>query len=370
MAEREYGRDRSERDWRSAEERDREREREREDRGRWSGDYWRSTSGYGMEGYGPERNRQGGWRDERDQSREEDRGWRGREDRDEPWRYSQRTQAWGAGGFRGQDWTEGARERNERRERGDWGGGWQEGAGRSQGSGSWAESGRGQEGRYGQGNPYGQAGGYGGGQSGYGSGFSSGGQSGYGGYGGQSGYGSGTGSGQPGYGGYGGQSGYGGSSGQQWYGSGQAGYGSGQYGSSGGQYQRERRDRIARPPRGYKRSDERIREDVCEAIVRAWDLDAGDVDVQVQGTEVTLSGVVEDRHDKRRIEDIAQDVPGVSEVNNQLRTRQGSSFKEALARTGEAIKQFVKGEPGRDDKNATTPPTASGTNAGNSPSSR
>jgi osmotically-inducible protein OsmY len=357
MAERDYGRDRGERDWRS-EDRDRDRDREREE-GRYTygerrdaGEYGRPTSGYGMEGYGPERGRE-------DRDRTEDRWSRGREssrwgeprDRDDSWRQANRPsssgQSWGAGGFRGQDWAEGGREqRNDYRDRGS---GWQEGSGRSQGSGTWEESGRGKEGRYGT--AYMGRGGAGQGDYGQG-GYSQGGygQGGYG-YGGQTGYGGG----QSGYGsGYRGQTGY--------------GYGGSQYGS--GQYGQTRQDRIVRPPRNYKRSDDRIREDVCEAIMRAQDVDAGDVEVQVSGTEVTLTGVVEDRHDKRRIEDIAHDVTGVSEVNNQLRTKAGSRFQEALARTGEAIKQFVTGEPPKDqrDQNAKSPPTAS-SNA-NSPSPR
>jgi hypothetical protein len=73
-----------------------------------------------------------------------------------------------------------------------------------------------------------------------------------------------------------------------------------------------------RPPRGYVRSDERIREDICDAIVMEA-IDAGDVDVVVVSGEVTLSGSVEDKQDKRRLEDIAEQVPGVRTVNNQLR---------------------------------------------------
>ena len=61
MGERDYGRDRGERDWRSEdEERDRDREEGRNLGGSTPGEYGRPTSGYGMEGYGPERHRQGG----------------------------------------------------------------------------------------------------------------------------------------------------------------------------------------------------------------------------------------------------------------------------------------------------------------------
>jgi hypothetical protein len=47
-----------------------------------------------------------------------------------------------------------------------------------------------------------------------------------------------------------------------------------------------------RGPKGYKRSDERIREDVSDRIARTPNIDASDVEVAVSGGEVTLSGCV------------------------------------------------------------------------------
>ncbi len=52
-----------------------------------------------------------------------------------------------------------------------------------------------------------------------------------------------------------------------------------------------------------------------------WMLDASDIDVQVSEREVTLSGEVSSRSDKRRAEDIAEDVSGVTHVQNNLRVR-------------------------------------------------
>ncbi len=116
----------------------------------------------------------------------------------------------------------------------------------------------------------------------------------------------------------------------------QGGYGFGPYGFGQGSVDRgagepagpfrgpprdERSARPGRAPRNYKRSNERIREDVCEAIVRAGDVDAGDVEVQVTDAEVTLAGTVEARWEKRRLEDLALAVPGVVDVHNHLRVR-------------------------------------------------
>jgi osmotically-inducible protein OsmY len=74
-----------------------------------------------------------------------------------------------------------------------------------------------------------------------------------------------------------------------------------------------------RGPRGYQRSDERIREDVCDALTEADDVDASGIDVQVASGVVTLTGTVDSRYAKRRSEDLAESVSGVSEVQNHLR---------------------------------------------------
>ena len=75
-----------------------------------------------------------------------------------------------------------------------------------------------------------------------------------------------------------------------------------------------------RAPRGYVRSDERIKEDLCDRLMHSW-IDAEDVDIQVRSGEVTLAGTVEDRASKRAIEDFADEILGVKDVHNQIRVR-------------------------------------------------
>jgi hypothetical protein len=77
-----------------------------------------------------------------------------------------------------------------------------------------------------------------------------------------------------------------------------------------------------RGPKGWQRSDDRIREDVNEQLTRHPEIDATNVEVQVQLGEVTLSGTVDDRRAKRLAEDIAENVSGVKQVHNQLRIGQ------------------------------------------------
>jgi len=87
--------------------------------------------------------------------------------------------------------------------------------------------------------------------------------------------------------------------------------------------QSRQRNFAGRGPRNYKRSDERIREDLNERLTRHPDLDATDIDVRVTNCQVILMGVVEDRHAKRLAEDIAEDVWGVDDVRNELKVRHG-----------------------------------------------
>ncbi len=74
-------------------------------------------------------------------------------------------------------------------------------------------------------------------------------------------------------------------------------------------------------PRNYKRSDERICEDVSARLTEHGWIDASDIDVNVDNGEVTLTGTVDSRATKRLAEDIADSVPGVRDVHNRLTFR-------------------------------------------------
>jgi hypothetical protein len=74
-----------------------------------------------------------------------------------------------------------------------------------------------------------------------------------------------------------------------------------------------------RGPKGYRRSDERVREDVSDRLMDDPFLDASDLEILVQDCEVTLTGTVATRDDKRRAERLAEDVSGVRHVQNNLR---------------------------------------------------
>jgi len=77
-----------------------------------------------------------------------------------------------------------------------------------------------------------------------------------------------------------------------------------------------------RGPRGYARSDDRIRDDVNDRLTDDPFVDASEIDVSVQSGEVTLGGTVDSRQVKRRAEDIVENISGVKHVQNNLRVRQ------------------------------------------------
>jgi hypothetical protein len=76
---------------------------------------------------------------------------------------------------------------------------------------------------------------------------------------------------------------------------------------------------VGQGPRGYQRSDERIKEDVCERLAQHGMIDARNIDVTVENGEVTLRGSVDSRHTKRIAEDAVESISGVRDVRNELR---------------------------------------------------
>jgi BON domain len=91
-------------------------------------------------------------------------------------------------------------------------------------------------------------------------------------------------------------------------------------GFAGPEREYERGSFRGRGPKGYRRSDEYIREDVCECLTEDEDLDASEIEVSVVNGEVTLTGMVASRLDKRYAEDLSASVTGVRDVHNMLRT--------------------------------------------------
>jgi BON domain-containing protein/SPW repeat-containing protein len=74
-------------------------------------------------------------------------------------------------------------------------------------------------------------------------------------------------------------------------------------------------------PRGWRRPDEQIMNEICGRMADHPRLDAGEIEVTVTDGEITLQGIVSGRAARRLAEDIADSVSGVRDVTNQLRVR-------------------------------------------------
>lgn len=127
-----------------------------------------------------------------------------------------------------------------------------------------------------------------------------------------------------------------------------------------------RRNHRGRGPRGYTRPDERIKEDINDRLTDDYYLDASDINVEVSGGEIILTGTVETRFDKRRAEDIAEEVSGVKHLENRIRVRH--SFFErtdsSSAPTG------TTGDSPFGATGSTAAETTGGSNASETPTSK
>jgi Predicted periplasmic or secreted lipoprotein len=125
----------------------------------------------------------------------------------------------------------------------------------------------------------------------------------------------------------------------------------------------DQREHRGRGPKGYRRSDERIKEDVNDRLSDDYYLDASDVEVTVANTEVTLTGTVNNRNDKRRAEDLAESVSGVTNVENRLRVKQHryGDYENTGTSSRSATSGNISGTPGSTTSSAAAGGRTSGT---------
>ena len=204
-----------------------------------------------------------------------------------------------------------------------------QGYGGEGGSGAQGYGGQGAYGRYGSQSDYGTPGGYAGDrvyrqQSGAQHETGGGAH-----YGGQVSYGQGA------YGGYG--------QGEWGRSSGQSGPSWGNWGQSGPAAKQQRRG-----PKGYQRSDERLKEDICERLMNRWDIDSSDVSIEVSGGNVILEGNVPERRMRHAIEDLVDDCYGVRDIDNRLRVQRfyGETTSGAAAESRSQYGQSVSQQSG------------------------
>jgi hypothetical protein len=89
-----------------------------------------------------------------------------------------------------------------------------------------------------------------------------------------------------------------------------------------------------RGPLNYQRSDQRIYEDVCDRLSEDDELDVSNVEVKVDKGEVTITGHVESRGMKRRLEDVVERVSGVKDVHVQVKVQRQGQDQGRSSSTG------------------------------------
>ena len=85
------------------------------------------------------------------------------------------------------------------------------------------------------------------------------------------------------------------------------------------------RGHFGKGPKGYKRSDDRIKEEVCETLARHPKIDAREIEVEVSDSMVTLSGTVESKDIRRAAEMAIENLSGVGDVKNDIRVKKTDS---------------------------------------------
>jgi osmotically-inducible protein OsmY len=90
------------------------------------------------------------------------------------------------------------------------------------------------------------------------------------------------------------------------------------------QFRAERREeqerrQAERGQRARRRPDETLAQEIREILANDPELDATDVEIEVEGGAVTLSGVVNESDAKLLAEELVETLPGVREVHNRIR---------------------------------------------------
>jgi len=129
-------------------------------------------------------------------------------------------------------------------------------------------------------------------------------------------------------------------------GSGYSGPGSGGGWSSSQSDSQQSRSSQRRGPKGYQRSDERLKEDICERLMQNHQIDAGEITVQVQNGKVSLEGTVPERRMKHSIEDLVDQCMGVKDIDNRLRVSRGEEDAQQGTRKAGSASSSAAGNSG------------------------
>ena len=77
--------------------------------------------------------------------------------------------------------------------------------------------------------------------------------------------------------------------------------------------------RVGTGPMGRRRSDDALATEIHEILTQDPELDTNDIEVEVAGGAVTLTGTVESSDARMLAEELVESLTGVREVHNRLR---------------------------------------------------
>lgn len=80
-------------------------------------------------------------------------------------------------------------------------------------------------------------------------------------------------------------------------------------------------------PKGYRRSDSSLEEEVCELLTQDPYIDASEIFVAVEEGVVKLSGLVDDREEKFEIERSVDGIWGVEDIINDIKVKRRTMIK-------------------------------------------
>lgn len=88
-------------------------------------------------------------------------------------------------------------------------------------------------------------------------------------------------------------------------------------------------------PKGWRISDEKLQERVCEVLTHSHEVDPTEMEVSVEEGVVYLKGQIRSRGMKNVAIDLVDSIPGVMDVFTQLKIGDTSNFKLS----GKALKE-------------------------------